>query len=102
MRAIILVLLLAPVSARAQDAEGMKELLSGDQIPLTVALKDLDAEWRRVVVSSPDSPKRAPGKEPMYFTKGQTVSRAQETFLIAYSPPTGPPTSTNGERVDHD
>src|SRR6185369_5192725 len=92
MRAIALILLLAPVCARGQDGETLKELLSGDQIPLTVAVKDLDAEWRRVAISTPDpGGKGSYGKERIYFTKGQTITRAQETFLIAYSPPAGPP-----------
>lgn len=86
MRAILLSLLMAPVAVRAQDAEGLKEILSGDHIPLTVAVKDLDAEWRKVAVSMPESG----GKERIYYTKGLTVSRGQETFLIAYSPPAAP------------
>jgi hypothetical protein len=82
----------APVYCQAPQAVEMKALISGDMFPLTVQLKDLTAEWRRVAIGA-----QAEASNPLaiyaamfspgggaYYTKGQTVSVMSETFVVTY------------------
>ncbi len=83
-------------------------LLSGNQQPLAVKLKDLNSEWRCVTVrggagpggnvavnvsgnatgsNSQNNLLGAHAEQRAYVTKGQTVSASGETYLVAYRLP---------------
>lgn len=84
--------LIRPAACQNQNTD-FKPLLSGGSLPLTFTLKDMDSAWRRVSLGTP-----AGGADPTqsylalltggagnaYYTKGETVMVAGETFLIAY------------------
>ena len=70
-----------------QTQTGAFPLLDGKTTPLTLKIKDLDSSWR--VFSAPSSSTEgilgmfgAGGNK--VFTKGETVSVANEVFLVAY------------------
>lgn len=83
---------LAALPAMAQVTR-LDSLLSGREFPLTLKLRDLDESWRRVTISGPTE-LGAPGWRSggpawaggcgTYYTRGQTVTAAGETYLIAY------------------
>jgi len=84
---------------RGENAD-LKELLAGNRVPLNQKLKDLDATWRRVgVTGQSDSGAllmfyaRLVGgaASTTYYTKGETVTIAGETYLLAYRPQTKDP-----------
>jgi prepilin-type processing-associated H-X9-DG protein len=65
------------------------ELFSGKAIPFTIQVKSLDRNWRRMTVGENDTMTRLMvGTRGLpavpYYTRGQTVSTAGETYLIAY------------------
>lgn len=81
------------LAAQAQTAT-WETVLSGREFPLTLKLKDLDGNWRRFTASvgvesaAPAAVYRAmygagPGPA-VFYTKGQTVVVAGETYLVAY------------------
>jgi hypothetical protein len=100
-----------------QEAQDLGELLSGKTHPLTVKLKDLDADWRRVTVhgsanvtgnvsvnvngytssSSANNSSSASHSQNNfvgallsshgYVTKGQTVVTHGRTYIVAYHLP---------------
>jgi hypothetical protein len=83
---------LAAVPAGAQ-APRMQELLSGREFPLTLKLKELDGEWRRISVGGPlEAGGRIQGSGGLpgngtcdtYYTRGVTVTAGGETYLVAY------------------
>ena len=75
------------------QATEMKALLSGEEYPLALQMKDLDAQWRRLSVGgAAESGGMAQmyaamlgGSGGVYYTKGETVSAGTETYLIAYA-----------------
>ena len=78
-----------PVLGQTTD---LKELLSGKTIPLSLKLKDLDEQWRRVSIKSSDWTEAyavmlSGGGNNPYYTKGQSVTLAGETYLVAYRVP---------------
>lgn len=77
------------------DVTSFPELLSGKTVPLTLKMKDLNDEWRRINVGPVAS--SAGGVSAIYsamlggaagggvyYTKGQTVTIGGEAYLIAY------------------
>lgn len=92
---LVLFSLLAPVHpAVCQNLNtDFKSLLSGSSIPLTLTLKDMDSGWRRVSLgtsSGAADPTQAylalltGSVGNVYYTKGETVVVAGETFLVTY------------------
>lgn len=121
----LLLTLAAPVMGQSSE---FQQLLSGKEFPLTLTLKELNGDWRRLSIGGADAAKGGMGdmmsqlmqmgmmsemgknkgkedpagamlgmsllgglfggggesKEPVYYTKGQTVTVGGETFLIAY------------------
>ena len=77
--------------ARADNAD-LKDLLSGKHVPLALKLKDLDGSWRRVRVSPSDTGTffamygalLGGAGAGVYYTKGDVVLLAGETYVIAY------------------
>jgi hypothetical protein len=51
---VVWLALAPPVSGQSMD---MQQLLAGKEIPFSLKLKDLDSNWRRLSISSPDSQK---------------------------------------------
>lgn len=94
--------LLAMVSLSTLRVEGagskaeittFKDLLSGSTIPLTLQLKDLTSEWRRINAGNAGDSSGMSRVYAMYglaagggscYTKGETVTVEGETYLIAY------------------
>ncbi|NJM90245.1 MAG: hypothetical protein HC847_27025 [Hydrococcus sp. RU_2_2] len=72
-------------------------LVSGQQVPLAKQLKDLDSSWRQISVSGQfemgDFMKNWSGlfggspANYVYYTQGETVEVASETYVIAYRIP---------------
>src|SRR5579884_34938 len=104
--AFFLILLAVALPAYGQDTEGQvqqpmtfKQLLSGTEPPLTMKLKDLNGDWRRMnvtgaseigmggymaMLTSMVSEMGMGGG--VYYTRGDTVTIGSETYIIAYSP----------------
>jgi hypothetical protein len=90
--AVVLLAALIGCSQPAQSAE-MKDLLSGEKYALTLQMKNLDGQWRRLSAGgAAESGGIAQvyaamfgGGGGVYYTKGETVSVATETYLIAYA-----------------
>ena len=96
---------LAPLAARADEiAPGggaqaaLRSALSNTQYPLAVKLKDLDASWRRFVLSDASDGgatamqmmmlgARAGLDFDVHFTKGQIAKIGDNSYLIAYQLP---------------
>lgn len=74
-----------------------EKLVSGQQIPLTQKLQDLDSSWRQISIGGQyemgDFMKSWAGLlggssyNYVYYTQGQTVKVAEETYVIAYRLP---------------
>ncbi|MFN3650295.1 MAG: hypothetical protein ACK47B_12020 [Armatimonadota bacterium] len=105
--------LLTAVPAAAQGAPAapgsgdLRALLSGKQAPLTLKLRELSPEWRRVTLRTPaEAPGEGSGflgmmlggmfgpmasgltpSAPPVYTQGDTISLGGELYLIAYRPP---------------
>jgi prepilin-type processing-associated H-X9-DG protein len=90
-----------PSSSQIQERSAeFQDLTSGKISPPTIQLKDLDKEWRRIVVNEQQDRNNDPYgygmRNPMYqeiladlgigvyYTKSQTVTLGGETYLIAY------------------
>ena len=91
-----------PGSGQIQERSAeFQELTSGKISPPTIQLKDLNKEWRRIVVNEQQDRTNDPYgyggmRNPMYqevltdmgvgvyYTKSQTVTLGGETYLIAY------------------
>ena len=90
--AVVLLAALVTASQPAQSAE-MKDLLSGEKYALTLQMKNLDGQWRRLSAGgAAESGGIAQvyaamfgGGGGVYYTKGETVSVGTETYLIAYA-----------------
>jgi prepilin-type processing-associated H-X9-DG protein len=106
----VLFLLALPGLVHAQEGGTPLDyaaLLSGERIPLTVKLKDLDASWRRFTPAGGQDMSASLASlyglsSGTFYTKGETVTVqvrdrasdgdqarpvARETYLIAYAPP---------------
>jgi hypothetical protein len=78
-----------------------QELLSGKTVPLTLKLKDLNDEWRRINLGGSSGGAGALAIYSamfggglgggVYYTKGQTVTVGGETYLVAYRAQTKSP-----------
>ncbi len=95
MKPILMMLLaLATTVSAREEPVSFKELLSGKTVPLTLKLKDLNGDWRRVSVGGATeaaNPIRAytallglGAGGNSYYTKGDTVTIEGETYFIAY------------------
>lgn len=82
--------------AAAQES-GLDQILSGRSTPLSISPKDLNGDFRRMVVNDQSEMGNLQmlfigaktGVEfNLYFTKGETVSIGGEIYLIAYRPQT--------------
>lgn len=86
--------------AAADDDVTLKDVLSGNVYPLSLALKDLDSSWRRVNAGGQSdmggltqmftSLVSAMGGTAGFYTKGETVKLSGETYIIAYRPKAKP------------
>lgn len=97
MRSCRLVVLLAiaigvPCFGQAVD---LKQVLAGKIFPLSVKLKDLNAEWRRVKAGGMYDMSSLMmmyglmgGSTLSHYTKGDTVTIGSEIYLVTYQPPT--------------
>jgi prepilin-type processing-associated H-X9-DG protein len=70
----------------------LQGLLAGTDAPLTLQLKQLNKEWRRVAIAgqgdmNPLTMMFAPRGDEAYFTRGKVVAVGAENFLIAYRLP---------------
>lgn len=89
---VLSVLLLYKADAQdAADAD-LKVVLSDTSVPLSIRMKDIDGNWRRFSVTGTSASSMkwqvmgaAAGVEfGVHFTRGQTVTIGDQTFLIAY------------------
>jgi hypothetical protein len=94
--AVVLLAALIGCSQPAQSAD-LKDLLSGEKHALTLQMKDLDGQWRRLSTGGGGTGGLAAvyaamfgGAGNVYYTKGEMVSVATETYLIAYTLRTDP------------
>jgi hypothetical protein len=99
--------LVLTLPAAAQE-KGLARLLSGKTHPLSLKLKDLDGEWRRVMIqkgggvsgnidvnvngstqgsTSQNNITGLSGGAQAFVTKGQTVSVNDQNYLVAYRLP---------------
>lgn len=96
--------LLAVPSAQAERET--EQVLAGQVVPLTVTLRELTPEWRRVTIGGAADASGGgmmgffammfggggPAAPNAYYTRGQTVSLAPgEVFLVAYRAPSPQP-----------
>ncbi|MHB9131072.1 MAG: hypothetical protein ACYDBB_08290 [Armatimonadota bacterium] len=78
----------------------MATLFAGKDIPLSLKLRELDGNWRRLLINEAkqdvllpllmrmsEDPGSAPSFGTVYYTTGRTISIAGETYLAAYSVP---------------
>jgi hypothetical protein len=73
----------------------LSEILSGKTVPNTVKIRDLTPDWRALATSGQFefgntiqmmvSSFTGGAFSPSYYTKGQTISLAGETYMVAYS-----------------
>ncbi|MCU0536579.1 MAG: hypothetical protein MUD14_22045 [Hydrococcus sp. Prado102] len=88
---------LLSISSLPSYGSDFSSLVSGQQVPLTKQLKDLDSSWRQISVSGQfemgDFMKNWSGiiggspYNYIYYTQGETVEVASETYVIAYRLP---------------
>ena len=86
----VLVVLATAVPAYSQNAN-LENVISGKTIPLTLKLGDLNAEWRRISLNGQADMSSfmrlmmgTGATSDTYYTKGQTVAVAGESYAIAY------------------
>lgn len=73
----------------------LSEILTGKTVPNTVKIRDLNPEWRALATSGQFefgntiqmmvSSFTGGAFSPSYYTKGQTIAVAGETYMVAYS-----------------
>lgn len=97
--AIILALttLTSTTYSQPSYAEDLEELLSGQQLPLTLQLKNLDSSWRQITINgqfemgdllqSYSSLFGGSTNSNIYYTQGKMVKVGSETYVIAYRLP---------------
>ena len=94
---LLLLWALAPTNTRpahSQPGTRLSDLTSGKTHPLALQLKDLTDAWQRMAInlqssggaSSLNLMLGAPSgaSEDVYYTKGETVTTAGQTYLVAY------------------
>src|SRR5688500_18917465 len=90
--ALVGVGLAGPVAA--QDAP-LQDVLSGNRAPLTLKLKDLNGEWRRMTIAGPSDMGNymqmigamfggGGSGGNTHYTQGKTLTLGGETYIIAY------------------
>lgn len=94
----VLVLVTALALPEAARAVEFADLISGKIAPLSIALKELTPEWRRLSVGADGrgasglagfySAWLGGGAGQAYYTRGQTVTCGDQTFIVAYRAPT--------------
>src|SRR3712207_1702166 len=97
--ALIVVLIVLPAPSRAQSETSVAEVLAGSAAPVTLKLKDLSPEWRRISVTGEamlgmggmfQSMMQAVGTmlgsggTEAIFTRGATLRIGGEQFLVGY------------------
>lgn len=98
--ALLLALLAFALPGYGQETESktmtFKEVLSGTTTPLTMKLKDLNGDWRRMKVGGNGEGSAGymellsgmfSGGGGVYYTRGDTVTSGSETYVIAYRVP---------------
>jgi len=91
--AVVLATGLSGAPAHSQQVE-LKDFISGTKAPLSLQMKDLTTEYRRLVVTGQSDMGTymqmigaSVGVETnVYYTKGETVEMGGETYLLAYRP----------------
>jgi hypothetical protein len=105
---LILAVALAGIYIQKSYGTKFEGLLTGEQVPLSFQLQNLDSSWRKMAISGQSESgdyirsyynlliKSAinfvgsPGNINVYFTQGRTVKIGRETYLIAYHVPVKP------------
>jgi hypothetical protein len=85
----------ATIHSSLAAAPTLSEILTGKTVPNTVKIRDLNPEWRALATSGQFefgntiqmmvSSFTGGAFSPSYYTKGQTISLAGETYMVAYS-----------------
>src|SRR4028118_1445927 len=95
-RVVLAMLLALALPAYCQNVD-FKALLFDKSLPQTLKPQDLSTEWRRVIVGEPPETALAQGRvtqqmanalSGIYYTKGQTTTIGDVTYLVAYRPQT--------------
>lgn len=96
MYAALLVLALPAYGQNSATTMDFHDLLYGNTTPLTLKLKDLNSDWRRVSIEGQSDAAGGMGmlgalfggggssSGAVYYTKGQAVNIAGETYIVAY------------------
>ncbi|MHB9131071.1 MAG: hypothetical protein ACYDBB_08285 [Armatimonadota bacterium] len=98
MRLILLLAALCATLPAFSQAVTLMDLLSGKSVPLSLQVKELNGEWRRITL---DDQSGGPSQVMMmmammeqigmvqhtFYTKGQTITLSEQMYLIAYAPP---------------
>jgi len=86
-------------TAQPTQSTEIKDVLSGKVFPLTLQLKDLNDQWQRMTIETQGASTAwatyfalFTGVPAVYYSKGESISLAGETFLVAYRVPTKPMT----------
>jgi hypothetical protein len=87
----------AGVSSAVQPTTDLSQVLTGTNLPLSLKLKDLSPEWRRLTLGEQQSdlasliPFLGSLMDVLgnntFYTQGKTVSVGSETFLVVYRVP---------------
>jgi hypothetical protein len=85
------------VTVAAHAETDFKDLLAGKTVPLSLKLKDLTSDWRRFTTVGADTVSPANitrlmfgGAAGGYYSRGETVTAAGESYLVAYRLQTKP------------
>jgi prepilin-type processing-associated H-X9-DG protein len=93
--AVALPLVLATVKPALSQEANLPQLLAGKNVPLSITAKNLNANFRRVLINDQSQMSNLQSlwiaakigvDLNLYFTKGETVDLSGETYLIAYKP----------------
>lgn len=82
------------LDATASTQATLKTIFADTEVPLSLKMKQLDADWRRFIINAPGGNAEMQvwgamaGLEfGVHFTKGETVTMNNNTFLLAYRLP---------------
>lgn len=95
---ILLSVVVIPMLVGSAESAEIKDLISGEMFPLTMQLKDLDDDWRAMTVGgmaamgdlSSIYASMFGGDSHPFYTRGETVSVGEETFIVGYQARTEP------------
>lgn len=99
VRMVLLLVMAIPLLGQSSRGAEIKDLISGQMFPLAMQLSDLNDQWRRLSVGGQTEPANPltmfismfQPAAAAYYTKGETVTVAGETFIVAYrAQPKGP------------